>query len=244
MALGKRKRSFGRRRRPYGKRRRLFKRRGRRSSPRTVFLKSIPDRLFCTLKYNDRITLNQASTGQIAFHGFRLNSLHDPDYTGVGHQPLYYDQLVNSLEGNGLYHKYRVHACSWSLRIVNSDSNTEHSICVVPITHGNAISAAQDFDAICEAPYAQRRTLSVNSSGANQAVIKGSCKIKKLEGISSLNYSGNYTAVYGSNPVFDPKLYITSIPMNESTTTGAIYVDVTLYYKCELSDRIYRAATN
>lgn len=207
-------------------------------------LKSIPDRLYVTLKYNDRIVLNQTTSGSVAFHGFRLNGLHDPDYTGVGHQPLYYDQLVNSLEGNGLYHKYRVHACSWVIRAVNSDSNTEHSLCVVPLPHGNTVTAAQDFDAICEAPYAQRRTLSVNSSGHNQGIVKGSMMIKKIEGVSSLDYSSSYAAIYGANPAFDPKLYIVSLPMSENTTTGAIYCDVTLYYKCELSDRIYRSATN
>lgn len=185
-----------------------------------------------------------ASSGSLALHAFRLNSLHDPDLTGTGHQPLYYDQLVNSLEGNGLYHKYRVHACSWVIRFVNSDSNVEHSVAVVPLTHGNAIAPADDFDAICEAPYAQRRTLSVNSSGNNQAFIKGSMMIKKLEGIPNLNYASSYAAIYGANPSFSCPLYITAIPMDESSSIGNLYVDVTLYYKCELSDRIYRAATN
>lgn len=241
MVLGKRKRSYGKRKRSFRKRRRVYR---RRRTPRTVFLKTIPDRLFCTLKYNDRIKLSQGSTGLVALHAFALNSLHDPDYSGTGHQPLYYDQLVNTAEGNGLYLKYRVHSCSYVLRFVNSDTNTEHSVTVVPLTHGNAVQTNVDFDAVCEAPYAQRRTLGINSAGNNSAIVKGSMMIKKIEGVSSLDISPSYQAVYGNSPGFVPTLWLVASPMSENTTIGAIYVDVTLYYKCELFDRIYRSATN
>lgn len=206
-------------------------------------LKTIPDRLFVTLKYNDRYALS-ATTGQLAIHAFGLNNLHDPDYSGTGHQPLYYDQLVNSLEGNGLFHKWRVHACSWVIRFVNSDSNVEHSMFVLPITHGNTITAADDIDAVCENPYAQRRILSANASGRNQATVKGRCMIKRLEGVSNLNISPSYQSEYGSSPNFIPKLYIGGIAMDETTAMGNVYADVTLYYKAELFDRIYRSSTN
>lgn len=56
-----------------------------------------------TLIYSDHYTLNPGAgtyTGQI----HRLNSLFDPDYTGVGHQPRGFDQLAL------LYSRYRVNA--------------------------------------------------------------------------------------------------------------------------------------
>lgn len=53
----------------------------------------VPNSLIVRLKYNDVYTLT-STAGSIAKQVFRANSLFDPDFTGVGHQPMYYDQLA------------------------------------------------------------------------------------------------------------------------------------------------------
>lgn len=58
--------------------------------PRGIF--GLPEELKTVLRYVDTYTLT-SSTQAVAKQSMRLNSLHDPDSTGVGHQPLYYDQL-------------------------------------------------------------------------------------------------------------------------------------------------------
>lgn len=63
--------------------------------------KNFPKRLVFTHKYVGQATLSLVS-GAIGIHRYSCNSLYDPDQTGVGHQPSYFDTLA------GLYNYYTV----------------------------------------------------------------------------------------------------------------------------------------
>lgn len=58
----------------------------------------LPREFRTTLVYHDSFGVTGALTGQ----AFNMNSLFDPDNTGVGHQPMYFDQLMV------LYNHYKV----------------------------------------------------------------------------------------------------------------------------------------
>lgn len=60
-----------------------------------------PKKIITILRYyqSDVLTSN---LGSIANTVFRMNSLFDPDFTGTGHQPMYYDRYA------ALYSNYRV----------------------------------------------------------------------------------------------------------------------------------------
>jgi hypothetical protein len=77
-----------------------------------------PSHLRRTLRYVDRVELTSTSGGH-AYYQFRANSLFDPDLSGTGHQPRYFDQLCSA---TGPYTTYRVHGCSVRLCVVPSDS--------------------------------------------------------------------------------------------------------------------------
>lgn len=98
------------RRRPYPKQRRTRRRfaqsktealatRQKVSVPRGIF--GFPDEFITTIRYVDVYTLTSASNG-IAKQYMRMNSLFDPDQTGTGHQPYYFDQFA------ALYNRYTV----------------------------------------------------------------------------------------------------------------------------------------
>jgi len=65
-----------------------------------------PDKLVTTLRYVDTFRLT-GGAGTPGANTFRFNSLFDPDLTGVGHQPMYYDQLCGAA-GSAPYSRYRV----------------------------------------------------------------------------------------------------------------------------------------
>lgn len=52
-----------------------------------------PSSLVTTLRYADVYTLT-STTQAVAKQVFRMNSLFDPDFTGTGHQPYYFDQIA------------------------------------------------------------------------------------------------------------------------------------------------------
>ncbi len=69
---------------------------GRRSTKRrtvTAYLDPFPMRLKAKLKYAGICTFN-AAAGAVASYSFAANGMYDPDITGTGHQPMYYDQLM------------------------------------------------------------------------------------------------------------------------------------------------------
>jgi len=65
---------------------------------------AFPSSKFCKMTYADNWTLT-STTGTPGGWIFNINSLFDPDQTGVGHQPYFYDQLA------AIYNAYVVTAC-------------------------------------------------------------------------------------------------------------------------------------
>lgn len=78
------------------KRRAAFRRRRRfaLSRPSRSLGVGIPNSRMVKLRYSDNFTLGDdlTASGVSTQQVFRANSLYDPDYTGTGHQPRYFDQ--------------------------------------------------------------------------------------------------------------------------------------------------------
>lgn len=62
-----------------------------RTLPRAVF----PSKKLVRLKYTENITINPGAAGAIAYHQFSCNGMYDPNRTGVGHQPIGFDQWMS-----------------------------------------------------------------------------------------------------------------------------------------------------
>lgn len=53
----------------------------------------LPRKYTCKLRYVDEIDLDPAVGGLSVTKSYRANDLYDPDSSGVGHQPMGFDQL-------------------------------------------------------------------------------------------------------------------------------------------------------
>lgn len=74
---------------------------------------------YAKLKYNTVITLDPGNAGtasSIASYSFSANGLYDPDISGTGHQPLYFDNL------SALYSKYVVQYSKIRATFMNTDN--------------------------------------------------------------------------------------------------------------------------
>jgi len=87
-------------------------------APSSGPVNGFPEVLRTSLRYQDQYTLT-SSSGSAGVWLFRLNSLFDPDLTGVGHQPLYYDQLT------GIYQYYRVRSTRMHVTFLPLTDDTE-----------------------------------------------------------------------------------------------------------------------
>lgn len=77
----------------------------------------IPRQLRNTLKYCQIVTITVNASG-IGSTVLSCNGLYDPNITGAGHQPLYYDQMV------ALYNHYRVTASRLEVQFIPQSSQT------------------------------------------------------------------------------------------------------------------------
>lgn len=114
------------------KRRRLFGKYRGKARQRTVRWRrgvklglGLPQKVTITHKYNEQIALNTLALGATNTYQWRCNGMYDPNITGTGHQPYYFDQL------SALYDHYVVIGSRINIKVSKSDSNTN-----IPVTVG------------------------------------------------------------------------------------------------------------
>lgn len=98
------------------------------------------------LKYSATISLNAGANSR-AINSFRANSVFDPDFTGVGHQPLGFDQWA------AVYGAYRVTKCTVTARTVPdaASSTTPSGFCLMAHnTTGEITSISAGLHSISE----------------------------------------------------------------------------------------------
>lgn len=217
-------------RRPPGKgkprfqrRRKFARRRGRRQAITNVnrSLQPIPSRYICKMKYADSVLTD--TDGQ---HVMNLNSLYDPDRTGVGHQPYGFDTL------SSLYNRYRVISCGWRATVCLS--STAPSIVVGCLPSNDSSILWSNMGALLENPRAKYIT---QNPGSTALVLRGKSYMPALMGRTKAQYMAddNYQAIVNSNPNELALLYLQSFS-NVGEPLGSIRINIVLEYTVEWFD--------
>lgn len=225
MAFRRRRRVTFRRRRPRLRFRRRLPYRAR--IPRMLAKVTAP-RVRVKLEYNRDFTLASSSPSIPQYHTFRLNSLFDPDLTGVGGQCSGFDEWAT------LYEKYCVYGCKVTVRAVNKTANPAVIVmlpsAVQPTSLTDSESARQQAGAVY-------RMLGA-STGYDAKVMSRYYTISSIYGVSkkAILESDGYRALVGANPANQALITI----MVDSSPTQAAY-DVTyniqMLFYAELSSR-------
>lgn len=153
----------------------------------------VPDRLFVKLKYYDNLTfvsVAPAITSQV----YRANSLFDPDFTNVGHQPYGFDQW------SALYTNYLVRGSSIKVEVQCSVNAPGYPAIwnVLPTATTTTFSTQGLTE---EQPYNRIRTIGgMNQGGRN--IIRHYMSTKKFIGSNGqfANGNPNYRAAITTNP--------------------------------------------
>ena len=183
-----------------------------------------PDRYQTTLSYYQQIII--APGAQIGQYTFRGNSLFDPDYTGGGHQPKYFDQL------SAVYGQYRVTGSSIQLSFMSNSTNVPCTISLVPNTN---IITATTPDLAAELPRAREKTVGVN--GVMTGVLTHSARTAEVCGLHLAGlYDQDWAATTGSNPL---QIWYWNIVAYVFTGSNvSVDINVSIRYQCEFFDRI------
>lgn len=176
--------------------------------PKKIF--GFPNEFYTKLKYNQgNISF---TTGTNSKFEFRLNSLYDPDYTGTGHQPRFYDQF------SAIYGRYQVYGVK-AYCFVHNNSTTE-SAKMVLFTSTNHTDSGTDWAA--EKNGAIVRILSPVGS-KNQVSMSKYYNNNYLLGVKRGASESDYSAPITGNPV--KELFLVLIMRN---LDGATAIDITV----------------
>lgn len=123
-----------------------------------------PDKISTKLQYSDVVQL-QASAGTPGLWQFRMNSLFDPDFTGTGHQPKWFDQLA------AVYFRYRVKGAKITAKfipnqIADAEANDRGPYIVGITTSASSGFGASNYAALLENPNTTSAIV-VDKQGAN-----------------------------------------------------------------------------
>lgn len=194
---------------------------GQRWWPRFSTLGPIGKSTTAQLTYcSQPITLSN-STGGVTGpeHVFALNGLFDPDLTGVGHQPMGFDQWAP------FFNLYKVHKVDIKIRTFAAGNAALNSFIAAKITASQDSSTAigLTFDYCSE-----QRTIAVKTVyDPNEDTIYRSFNIREIEGHNIMD--DNYGATFSGNPGNLVKLHL-AVGNNSATDTGSLQVIVELVY--------------
>jgi len=189
----------------------------------------IPNRMFTKLRYSEVFGMAYTAGGAPANYQWAINSIHDPNQTGTGHQPLGHDQWAL------LYANYRVHGVKYTITMTNIGlDQLEVAVQIRPNTDTSAV-----MDTIRESPTTVwKGILGGEQSASGTQVARGYCSIAKARGVSStvVKAENDYQAAFGANPVALPLLNIW-MSNQDASTSATIRVRVDFEFLVEFNNR-------
>lgn len=164
---------------------------------------------------------------------YRLNSIFDPDQTGVGHQPYGHDQMAL------LYKQYKCYGVNIVVEIVDPSEDALVVGIKLDTPSGGAVLTGAPIDAIKEQPMSLTKVL--NATGSQRATVKQYMPMYQLMGVTKNQFNSTvgvpYSAAFGTNPVDQPVLRI-ALGSVRAAGAGTIVVRTLLTYHCQVYDRI------
>lgn len=186
------------------------------------------------VNYVDRIPVT-AAAGAIGNQNFALNGCYDPDVTGTGHQPLWWDQI------SPFFKWYTVHSCEATFMLIDnaaSSAAAQIEIAVCPALNANPSTYDPSVVGEQNGGYWQ---LCNTSSGSG--VLSNSFRVKydiaDLWGVSreTLCVGSFYGGSTSSNPTSVQYLNVCWRAVDQSTTLSTVYMYVELKYRVRMFGR-------
>ena len=114
---------------------------------------------------------------------YRLNSLHDPELTGAGHQPYGYDQVAN------LYRKYKVNAVKVILTYTDPSTDGMRVCCQFQPSNGVYTLTGKSPSELNEQPMSITRA--INNTGSQKGTVSQFFPMHSVSGLTALQFKAD-----------------------------------------------------
>lgn len=160
---------------------------------------------------------------------FSLSSAYDPDQTGIGHQPMMWDQL------SGLYRRYMTHAAVFTLEFTNPTADGLFVGYAIRYTGDAGGHGAKTLDQLSE--YRNVVMKPIQNTGSQKVVFRQYVPLHKVFGLPKMIYNadratfsgltGNFGT--GTNPLRHVLLCPLIVDSTGGTTSCNVRIGVTFY---------------
>ena len=217
-------------RRSYTTKRKSFRK--RKSRPTTLSLRQVglgfPERIRVKLRYSQLVSLAWTS-GSSTWNIFRGASLFDPDLSGAGAQPMWFDQYA------AIYGFYRVFGSSIKVDPIPPASGYESIDCWLIPSASQSSFVGIPHDTLTEQPYARFKRMQL---ATRSPMLKAYMATAKLYGDvkARLKYDTSYESAVTTSPSNGFYWHVGIAPSDQSST-GSAAVHVTITYYVEFNAR-------
>jgi len=177
----------------------------------------VPDEMRVALRYTETLDAN-ASAG-IYVYSYGANDVYDPNVTGVGAQPAYYDQWC------GLYNRWVVPELEYDVAVTSRTVSGRLSVAVAPT--GSSSFAPATF----EAASSMRLAKAAETTGGGPTVhIRGRISMSKLYGVPdyAIEADDNFAGSVNASP---NRRMLLTIACETSGASDALSLTIVLKFK-------------
>ncbi len=158
-----------------------------------------PPTMFTVMEYSTTVTLTQGTSAIPTLQQFSGNGIYDPDITGFGIQPRYYDTLLGASDTTAPYTRYRVHGSSIKVTSFNSLTAVSSQGYISIIPSNSSVTTPSSLQEMKTRPYSKYRVIGM-SAAEYPKTTKNYMKTKTLFSIKDLRDNNDCSAAYNSNP--------------------------------------------
>lgn len=160
---------------------------------------SLGEKVPVTFIYASKFSINPAAGGLTGVHVWNLTSLFDPDVTGVGHQPVNFDQFA------AMFEKYQVYRCEVKVSTIVSASQQIFGASLNDFATTNA-----DPSVYTENGQTQWKLLDNAGSGQARGDITMDVDIAACQGMTKAQFLADdvFRADFGTSPAENIYLHV------------------------------------
>lgn len=211
--------------------RRFAKKRRRRSRRRLTKLTNIvPATKTVKLRYVEQFTLD-GTTGVNAATVFRANSIHDPNFSGVGHQPLGHDQWA------AFYDHYNVIGSKISVKFVSTGGIGNRDSYIVGILLKDNSTTIPSAENIMEQTNSGYKICTTAAAMQTVTVRKGYSARKFFNLKDVKDNRALVGAQFNNNPTEDAYFHVYQAPLSSVDDPLPVRCIATIEYICQLTER-------
>lgn len=205
-------------------------RKGRKTVNVNRALQPFAQRYISKMKYSEQLTQVGPGLGGLTQFTMNLNSIFDPNRTGLGHQPYGHDSLA------AIYNRYRVIKCNYVISALSTGGTSGDAYGIIAALPANEVATI--LGGVAEVQENPRCRYITQAPNAALKVLKGTVDIASLVGRTKGQYLSDdrYQATYGSSPNELAILNIFTGLLNGAAETVTTKLNIVLEFTVESFD--------